>query len=182
MIYRCAGLVVNAANAAKSSRQASSWLLSKIDRLDPSGDILDYGCGKFRYTAALSTRAASVTAVDSTIQITRTQIIHGLRTSLFEYARAHLPNVRVVSEEQIEWRNRKYSHAFVINVLSAIPDRGRRILDRRQLLLPVVLPHLGMLPGCLTGFAPGTMPEHQAPGLPAAPLLDPPLQGSQLPG
>jgi hypothetical protein len=54
--------------------------------------------------------------------------------------------------------------------------------DQRQLDLPVVLPHLGMLPGCLTGFAPGTMPEHQAPGLPAAPLLDPPLQGSQLPG
>lgn len=54
--------------------------------------------------------------------------------------------------------------------------------DQRQLVLPVVLPHLGVLPGCLTGFAPGAMPEHQAPGLPAAPLLDPPLQGSELSG
>ncbi len=127
MHYRIRGRTVRSENAAKPVCQPSKWVLKWINSLADSFRALDYGCGKLRYTVPLSKCVASVYAVDSAIQIGRTQKIAGLRTSISEYVRHHLPNVRVHTVAQSGWKRSRYDAALCANVLSAIPVRAARL-------------------------------------------------------
>jgi SAM-dependent methyltransferase len=89
--------------------------------------VLDFGCGKLRYTIPIAARVRHVTAVDSTVQLQRQQLVAGIHTSVSEYVTDNLANARAVCVADPTWRNRKYDYVLCANVLSSIPNQGRRV-------------------------------------------------------
>lgn len=133
MHYEIEGALIKTENAAKPISQASKHLLNWIDCLRSNLVVLDYGCGKFRYTIPLARRVSSVYAVDSMCQIEREQMIAGVRTTLRNYAKRHAKNVCVCDVESDKWRRRRYGVILCANVLSAIPIRKQRQYVLKQL-------------------------------------------------
>jgi SAM-dependent methyltransferase len=132
MRYKAAGLEVRSENAAKPSTSAGRWVLSWIETLPREVRALDLGCGKLRYTKPLAERVISVTAVDSPVQINRKQRLFGRTSSVREYAAKSLPNVRIRTTQDRDWRRDRYDVVVCTNVLSAIPCRKTRIGLVRQ--------------------------------------------------
>jgi SAM-dependent methyltransferase len=127
MRYLVKGNEIRSENAAKPPSAAGKWLLGWIRQLPSNAEGLDLGCGKLRYTIPLSRRIASVTAVDSEIQLTRQQKIGSRVCSIGEYVARHLPNVKVYPSDDLKWQKRRYDVILCSNVLSAIPLRGTRM-------------------------------------------------------
>jgi 2-polyprenyl-3-methyl-5-hydroxy-6-metoxy-1,4-benzoquinol methylase len=130
MRYKLHGLVIRTENAAKSCQQTSKWLVRDLRKLPTEWSALDYGCGKVRYTICLSRRVRSVVAVDSKVQLSRTQRVAGRRTTLNEYASRFMKNVTVCEAASNRWKSRRYDFILCSNVLSCIP----RVADRINLL------------------------------------------------
>lgn len=126
MRYKVSGLEIRSENAAKPACCAGTWMLNWISCLRKDETGLDLGCGKLRYTVHLAGALASVTAVDSALQVDRTQTLFGLSASVRAYAIAHLPNVRVCALEEDAWQRDRYAVVLCSNVLSAIPSRRVR--------------------------------------------------------
>ena len=124
MRYKVKGLEIRTENAAKPYGQGCRWILRWITQLPTVVSALDYGCGKFRYTIPLSKRVRSVCAVDSACQINRTQMVRNVRTTLVDYAREHLKNVKVFDVSSGAWCRKKYDSIICANVLSVIPSRS----------------------------------------------------------
>lgn len=99
------------------SKDVESWLLSR-HRPD---SILDFGCGKLRYSDTLMKLSNRITFVDSEIQLTRSQIIKGEFTSISNYVSKNYKKCRTISFERLSEHNEKYSFITCTNVLSAIP-------------------------------------------------------------
>ncbi len=133
MRYKFKGVELRTENAAKPYRQASKWLIDQISQVPSDAVVLDYGCGKFRYTIPLSRRAKHVCAVDSLYQIDREQQIVNRRTNLREYARKYLKNVTVYDVYSEVWRQMRFDFILCANVLSVIPRRAERIKVLRGL-------------------------------------------------
>lgn len=133
MRYVVRGLELRTENAAKPFGQGARWVLDWIAHLPRTIKGLDYGCGKFRYTIPLGRRIKLVYAVDSDIQINRVQTINNRTTTLQEYARRFLRNVRVESVSSSRWRHRKFDVILCCNVLSVIPERTVRVAVLRLL-------------------------------------------------
>jgi SAM-dependent methyltransferase len=131
--YKFKGVELRTENAAKPHRQRSSWLVDQISQIPTSAVVLDYGCGKFRYTISLSRRVRHVCAVDSSFQIEREQQIANRRTNLREYARRYLKNVSVREIGSDGWRRQRYDFILCANVLSVIPLKSVRLKVLRQL-------------------------------------------------
>ena len=127
MHYRIRGRVVKSENAAKSVRQPCRRVIQWIRSLPSSYRVLDFGCGKLRYTIPLSERVRSVLAVDSEQQIRRPQRIDDVATTIPEYVRTHLPNVTACVVSESKWTRHRYDAALCANVLSAIPSRKTRL-------------------------------------------------------
>jgi len=134
MHYKVNGLLIKTENAAKPISQQSQWVLQWISSLPRSSVVLDFGCGKFRYTIPLSKRVASVFAVDSIFQIERTQIINEKKCTLTEYALKYLPNVTVCDVMHKDWQRPKYDYVLCSNVLSTIPSKQKRSQTLKSLL------------------------------------------------
>ncbi len=130
MRYRVRGLEIRSENAAKPGSSAGCWMLDFISSLEPRHTALDLGCGKLRYTVPLAQRLRFVTAVDSEVQLNRSQMLFGTRCSVREYVRNHLPNVRVFELEDNIWKRNRYNVVLCANVVSAIPF----LKIRRELL------------------------------------------------
>jgi len=131
--YKFKGVELRTENAAKPLRQASGWLVDQISQVPPNAEVLDYGCGKFRYTIPLSRRAKHVCAVDSPQQINRVQQIADRRATLREYAAKYLKNVTVHEVRAGAWQRMKFDFILCANVLSVIPHKGERINVLRKL-------------------------------------------------
>lgn len=132
MHYEVNGLTVRTENAAKPLGQAHAFVLHWIGELLPTSVVLDYGCGKFRYTIPLARHVKNVVAVDSKHQVDRIQIVAGEETSLRSYAADHLPNTQVYDITQKAWLGRRYDIVLCANVLSTIPfPRKRRSILRK---------------------------------------------------
>jgi 2-polyprenyl-3-methyl-5-hydroxy-6-metoxy-1,4-benzoquinol methylase len=131
--YRFRGFDLRTENAAKPYRQRSKWIIKNISSLPPSAVVLDYGCGKFRYTIPLSRKVKRVYAVDSSFQIEREQHIASRRTTLREYARRHLGNVSVSEITSKIWRRQRFDFVLCSNVLSVIPQESVRLKVLREL-------------------------------------------------
>ena len=127
MHYKVDGLVIKTENGARPISQQNKTVVEWIRSLPESSVVLDYGCGKFRYTIPLSKRVRSVYAVDSSYQIERTQIVNRRKSTLSEYARKYLPNVRVCAVQDEHWQVPGYDRVLCSNVLSAIPDKRKRV-------------------------------------------------------
>lgn len=118
MHYKIKDYIVESELAAKSVFQPNKNVLNYINHIPPSYKVLDYGCGKLRYTLPLSNRVKKVVAIDSTEQIRKLQIINGQRIKLSD---VKLDNVTIFALEDQEWKDESYDLVFCTNVLSAIP-------------------------------------------------------------
>ena len=127
MHYKIADGIIESELAAKSIRQPNRLVIEFIQSLSPSEVVLDYGCGKLRYTIPLANQVKTVVAIDSIEQLSKRQIIADEFTTLLEYRR---DNVIICPIDSGEWRNLKYDTILCTNVLSAIPDHQ----ERRQIL------------------------------------------------
>lgn len=139
MRYNVQGLTIKSENAAQGPRRASRRVLEWIWAQETHSRILDYGCGKLRYTLPLSRRVREVLAVDSEAQLSRVQTVNGCRTSLIEYSRCHLENVRLSTPESVAWQCERLDAALLANVLSAVPvlaERERILARIRSCLRP----------------------------------------------
>jgi len=134
MHYRVRQRLVCAENAAKSWMQPSQYVLAWIDALPRRSCVLDFGCGKLRYTIPLCDRVRSVCAVDSAVQVDRVQTIGGVTITARQYAASRLPAVKIYSVDETGWTRNRYDAILCCNVLSAIP-----LLTVRQRILKKLL-------------------------------------------
>jgi 2-polyprenyl-3-methyl-5-hydroxy-6-metoxy-1,4-benzoquinol methylase len=125
--YHVNGVIIKSENAAKPVCQSNKFLIKVIRSVSPRSNVLDYGCGKFRYTIPLSQTVEFVDAIDSSEQILRTQIINGMKTNLVNYAATFLPNVKVHDIYSDEWRAIKFDFVLCSNVLSTVPYKKLRL-------------------------------------------------------
>ena len=123
MHYKIKEYVIESELAAKSVLQPNQNVLKYISNIPSFYTVLDYGCGKLRYTLPLSKRVKKVVAIDSAEQIKKLQIINGQRTSLSE---VKIDNVTVCALEDSKWRAEAYDLVLCTNVLSAIPFESIR--------------------------------------------------------
>lgn len=134
MHYSVRGHVVEAELAAKPASQPSSTVMEWVEHLPADAHVLDYGCGRLRYTIPMSQIVRRVTAVDSCYQIQRRQAIAGRRgTTIREYVSTYLPNVDLSDVADPVWRSHKYERVLCANVLSSIPSSKERDLVLRRI-------------------------------------------------
>ena len=124
------GIEIRTENAAKPASQPSRFLLELFAGLPHVASTFDYGCGKLRYEAAIADTTDTLTIIDSEVQLSRTQMVLGQKTSIrtmFEGSNL----VRVHND--VEFRNlrARFDRGFCINLLSVIPSymRRRQVLD-----------------------------------------------------
>jgi hypothetical protein len=132
------GIVIKTENAAKPGVQASKVLSDYIRGLAPVGSSFDYGCGKLRYADPILRTTDFLAAVDSEIQISRTQIINGKVTSIRSIARRS-NCVAALNVMEFSTHREDFDRGFCINVLSVIPffSARRRVVSLiRQRLRP----------------------------------------------
>lgn len=121
MHYILNGITIKSENAAKPEAQASKSVVNYL--LDKKGieRILDFGCGKLRYSETLNKIGVSVTYVDSRVQLTRLQTIKGTKTNVVKYVADNYQGALVVPFEEIDHHKEKYQLITCTNVISAIP-------------------------------------------------------------
>ncbi|MDO6512714.1 class I SAM-dependent methyltransferase [Neptuniibacter sp. 2_MG-2023] len=121
MRYKIKGVEIRSENAAKPSSQKSSAVNDYIGTLSNAPLILDFGCGKLRYSDTLVSVASKVTFVDSDIQLNREQVIRGERTTVKQYVKSNYSGCKTIPYENLEKHRSKYDVITCTNVLSAIP-------------------------------------------------------------
>jgi len=131
MRYRIKGTDIRSENAAKPAVDAAAYLVQWLLSRDETLSALDYGCGKLRYTHQLAQRSKHIGIVDSEIQLTRTQRIDGVYTSVQDYAKKTWPTCTIQTLKDF-WKKSKRRYNFVLcaHVLSAIPcprTRGKSL-------------------------------------------------------
>lgn len=126
-------ILIKSENAAKSTKQPNKVIIEYIDKLSSDFHVLDYGCGKLRYSIPLCSKVEKVIAIDSEHQITRFQIINNIRTTVVNYARRFSTNLDVYSESNTKWMQMKFQFILCTNVLSAVPNREDRLKILRNI-------------------------------------------------
>ena len=124
------GIEIRTENAAKPASQPSKFLLGIFASLPQVVSTFDYGCGKLRYTAAIANTTDILAIVDSEIQLSRTQVLFGNKTSIrSEISQSN--QVNVYNDVEFGELRTKFDRGFCINVLSVIPSymRRRAVLD-----------------------------------------------------
>jgi len=109
------GIIVKTENAAKPTSQASAFLKLVLADLPHVSATVDYGCGKLRYCDAILARTDTLTIVDSEIQLSRTQIINGVKSNIRE-AVSGSNRIRVYNDSEFEKSSEDFDRAFCINV------------------------------------------------------------------
>ena len=134
MHYNVDGCIIESDLAAKSTSQTNKNMLNIILDLPECYTVLDYGCGKLRYSIPLAKRVREVVAVDSVVQLDKKQLIDGEYTSVREYK---LDNLAVYDLDADEWKCKKYDAVLCINVFSAVPslEERKRIVENAYSVL-----------------------------------------------
>lgn len=139
MHYKVKGLLIKTENAAKPAAQSSSYLAALLSKMKHVKSAVDWGCGKLRYSIHLKRICRDLTLVDSEIQISRQQIIHGELCNIREYVRRNISNTRVSSLEKFDDNREHFDFALCSNVLSVIPSpivRNHTIKTLHKILKP----------------------------------------------
>lgn len=126
MRYRVRGIEIRAENTAKPAAQASGVLKKWLRQNLPTGDVLDFGCGKLRYASILAQTATTLTLVDSAEQLRREQIIEGRRCSILNFVFAKWRRARVLTVRAFQDDHARFDFILCANVLSAIPCKRTR--------------------------------------------------------
>jgi SAM-dependent methyltransferase len=132
------GIDIKTENAAKPDSQPSKFLLRLIANLSHVPSTFDYGCGKLRYEKAIADKTETLAVVDSEIQVSRSQILHGKEASIRTIFRQS-NRIQVYNDIEFQKLSTRFERGFCINVLSVIPSyaRRRQVLDViRQRLTP----------------------------------------------
>src|SRR5436309_6699294 len=79
-------IIIKTENAAKPEAQHSAYLTKLIKNLYHVSNSFDYGCGKLRYKDPMLCTSNTLTVVDSSVQISRRQVICGDLTTIRETA------------------------------------------------------------------------------------------------
>ncbi len=94
-----------------AEREELRRLLTMVDGLPVSGDVLELACGTGQWTPLLAARARSVTAVDVAAEVLS-----------IARARTPSPDVRFVQADVLEWQpSRRYDTVFFAFWLSHVP-------------------------------------------------------------
>ena len=117
MHYKINDGIIESELAAKSTRQPNKQVLKYINTLSSDEVVLDYGCGKLRYTIPLSKQVKKVVAIDSLEQLSKRQIINGKMMRLLDF---YDEAISIYSIDSVEWRNKQYEKIFCTNVLYAV--------------------------------------------------------------
>lgn len=127
MHYVINNCIIKSENAALSSSQRNQNIVKFINELPYCDKMLDYGCGKCRYSPLLNDRCKKLYLADSQIQLKRTQTICGNKTSVEEYSKKFFSNSSIVEVEKIKKLNERFDFILCTNVLSAIPFYEERM-------------------------------------------------------
>lgn len=125
-------ILIKSEYAAKSMRQQSGWVIDWINGLPKDKVVLDYGCGKLRYTIPLFQRVKEVIATDSSYQVNRIQKIDGEHLSNLREYQKNVNNLKVCTVEEFDYSG-YFDYALCTNVLSAIPYESERINVLRRI-------------------------------------------------
>lgn len=121
MQYKINGTIIDSHHAAKSHLEKARSVSEYLRQHPKVGRILDFGCGKLRYSDDLASICERITFVDSEIQISRKQQVRSELTTIKDYVRKHYPKSEVVAFENRHTISVRYPLIFCSNVLSAIP-------------------------------------------------------------
>ena len=127
MHYTCNGLTIFAEDAAKPASQSSSYVVELLNKRGRVRNGLDYGCGRLRYATHLYHLTRTLTVVDSSDQLDRTQLLFGTRTTVRKYVSMFWTATRPLDTDQFANDSRRYDFALCSNVLSSVPDCSDRI-------------------------------------------------------
>jgi 2-polyprenyl-3-methyl-5-hydroxy-6-metoxy-1,4-benzoquinol methylase len=134
MHYEYLDFIIKAENSAKPLSTPSEEMLSLFHEYISETDlVLDFGCGKLRYTIPLSKIAKNVVGVDSKEQIERTIKISRIPTTLIDFARQY-KNIELFSQCNPKWKETTYDKIILSHVLSSIPFEDERIKVIKTLL------------------------------------------------
>lgn len=117
MHYNVNEFLIKSELAAKPISQTNKSVTEYISYLPKHIDVLDYGCGKLRYSIPLANHVNRVIAIDSCEQI----------KLLKESQYYNIRNLRVMCIDNQEWSNHRFDVVFCTNVLSAIPFESYRM-------------------------------------------------------
>ena len=120
MRYEVDGITIRSENAAKPCNQKSQRVDGYLRTLSAE-TLLDFGCGKLRYSDTLVNISPRVTFLDSLVQINREQVIRGERTTVANYIQQNYPNSQAICYEDVKQHALTYDLITCTNVLSAIP-------------------------------------------------------------
>lgn len=137
MQYNISGKLIKSENTAKPYTQQSRVVLEYLHSQVDARSILDFGCGKLRYSDVIINLCNNVTFVDSKVQLSRIQTVRGEKTSVKDYVNKYHPNCEVVAFEDLDGHSKQYDLITCINVLSAIPCKKtiRTVLSHISRLL-----------------------------------------------
>lgn len=127
MHYKINDTIVKLENAAKPTFTPSRYMLYLLEQYISKKDtVLDYGCGKLRYTIPVSKIAKSVYGVDSKEELFRSIKIKGQKTTITNFSEKY-KNIYLHTTTAKSWQEIKYDKIILSHVLSAIPHEKDRI-------------------------------------------------------
>lgn len=112
---------IRAENTAKPYTQKSTVVDKYLYEIEGQPDILDFGCGKLRYSDTLRKVSGKLTFVDSDVQLCRLQMVREERTSVGAYIKNYYQGALAISFEELSSHDDRYDVITCTNVLSAIP-------------------------------------------------------------
>lgn len=137
MHYKVSGQLIKSENTAKPHTQPSKAVLEYLYSQKYMKSILDFGCGKLRYSDVIVSLCNKTTFVDSRVQLSRIQMVRDQKTTVATYIADNYPHCQVVAFEDLEKHHLRYEFITCINVLSAIPCKNTlySVLEHMQRLL-----------------------------------------------
>src|SRR6056297_3962008 len=126
MHYKVNQSLIKSELAAKPPVQTNKYVLKWINSLNYNNIILDYGCGKLRYSIPLSKIVKKVYIYDSDIQINREQVINGNKVKIRKLVQNKYANMFIISDINNNNFYNMFDYVLCSNVLSAIPHSNIR--------------------------------------------------------
>ena len=130
MHYQINDITIKSELAAKPLSQTNKYVLQYISLLSNECEVLDYGCGKLRYSIPISKKVKGVVAIDSKEQVDSYKKIGDRYCRPRDMSDSHLA---VLSIDEMKWDKPKFDVVFCTNVLSAIPFENERLKLNRSL-------------------------------------------------